>query len=131
MSNLVDLSSSKLHPRVGKKTLNRDWQEDMIQPNSESSFRVAWKALTLVFESVSKSTLSSCMSLNHWSALCKPKASPTSIEERHGSLRTFAKTNVPWESRTQMPILIWLRWEENATSTLCTCIYQAKVAANQ
>jgi len=40
MSNHVDLSPNKLHPRVRKKELNRERQEEMIQPNSDKSFLV-------------------------------------------------------------------------------------------
>jgi len=77
------------------KLRNRERQEEIIQPNSDKSFLVARKASTVNLESVSKSTLSSCISLNHCKAECSPKASPTSTETVHGYVIVLARTKIP------------------------------------
>jgi len=101
-----------------KKLQNRERQEEIIQPNSDKSLRVARKASTVNLEFVSKSTLSSCISLNHCKAKCSPRALPTSTETVHGCVMAWARTKAPSESRTQMPIPVRLCWEEKVASIL-------------
>jgi len=98
---------------------NRERHEEIIQPNSDKLLRVARKASTVNLESVSKSKLSSCISLNHCKAECSPRASPTSTETVDGYVIDYlARRKAPSESRTQMPIPVRLWWEEKAASIL-------------
>ena len=101
-----------------KRLWNKERQEEIIQPNSDKSLRVERKASTVNLESVSKSTLSSCISLNHCRAECSPNASPTSAETVQGYVKILAKTKIPSESRTQTSIPVRLWWKEKAASTL-------------
>ena len=101
-----------------KKLLNKERQEEIMQPNLDKSFLVERKTSTVNLESVSKSTLSICISLNHCKAACSPKASPTSTWTSQGYVIVLAITNVPSASRTQMPIPVRLACEEKAASIL-------------
>ncbi|KEH33808.1 hypothetical protein MTR_3g049760 [Medicago truncatula] len=80
----------------------------MIQPNSDKLFRLKRKASAVNFESVSKSTLSNCMSFNHCTTECNPKASATSTDTVQRYVKALAITNVPSASQTQIPIHVRL-----------------------
>jgi len=101
-----------------KEVLNKERQEEIIQPNSGKSFLVERKASAVNLESVLKSTLSNCISLNHCTVECSAKASPTSTETIQGYVIVLARTNVPSAPRTQIPIPVRLTWEEKAASML-------------
>jgi len=90
----------------------------MIQPKLDKSFLVERKASAVNLESVSKFTLSSCISLNHCKAECNHNTYPTSTETVQGKVIVLASTKVPSESRTQMPIPVQLQWEEKVASIL-------------
>jgi len=79
-----------------------------MQPNSDKSFLVERKASAVNLESVSKSTLSNCISLNHCIAECGPKASPTSTGTVQGYVTVLVRTNVPYASRTKISIHVRL-----------------------
>jgi len=89
-----------------------------MQPNSDVSFLLERKASTVNLESVSKSTLSNCISLNHCNAENKPSASPTSTGRKQGCNTVFANTKLSSWSRIQMPIPVRLREFEKAASIL-------------
>jgi len=89
-----------------------------MQPNSDVSFLSERKASTVNLESVSKSTLSNCISLSHCKAKNNPSASPTSTGRKQGCNTVFANTKLPSWSRIQMPIPVRLREFEKAASIL-------------
>jgi len=101
-----------------KKKLKSEWKDKIIEPNSHVSFLVDRKASDVSLESVSKSTPSNCISLSHCKAECRPEASPTSTEIIQGYVTVLAITKVPSESRIQIPIPVWLNWEEKDASML-------------
>jgi len=76
------------------KLRNKERHEEIIQPNSDKSFLVERKTSTVNLESVAKSTLSNCISLNHYRAECSPKASPTSTETLQGYVKVLAITKI-------------------------------------
>jgi len=129
MSHRVDLSHNILHPRTTRRNnatkftislRNKERQEEIMQLNSDKSFLVERKASTVNLESVAKSTISSCISLNHCKAACNPRASPTPTptETVQGCEIVLARTKVPSELRTQTPIHVRLWWEKKAASIL-------------
>jgi len=87
-----------------KWLLKRDQQAKIICPNWETSSLWAWKASWVVLESVSKSTLLSCISLSHSIAWYSPNASPTWTEWTTSKVIVLASTNTP--SLSLMHILI-------------------------
>jgi len=89
-----------------------------MQPNSDVSFLSERKASAVNLESVSKSTLSNCISLSHCKAKNKPSASPTSTWRKQGCNTVFANTKLPSWSRIHIPMPVRLRELEKATSIL-------------
>ena len=97
---------------------NRFRHAVMTRPKSVISFREELKASTVTFESVAKSTLSNCISTNHWSAWNNPRASSTSTKNCVGKLIVSARTYIPFSSRKQTPIPVRFHNEEKAATML-------------
>lgn len=89
-----------------------------MQPNSDISFLFERKVSTVNLESISRSTLSNCISLSHCKAKNKPSASPTSTRRKHGCNTVLANTKLPSDSRIHIPIPVRLRELEKVASIL-------------
>jgi len=89
-----------------------------MQPNSDVSFLSERKTSTVNLESISKSTLSNCISLSHCKSKYKPSASPISTGKKQGCNIVFANTKLPSDFRIHILIPVRLRELEKATSIL-------------